>query len=68
MEGCEWFTHDSSIDACYTFETCTDIDESCATCVSGEDECEPEEPQPTSNTIHYHMYRYSSTTWGGSWC
>ena len=49
-EGCAWFTHDSAGGACYTFEDCPNIDESCDTCVSGEDECEPaEEPQPSSN-------------------
>ena len=52
-EGCEWFTHDSINDACYTFETCADIDESCAaTCVSGEDDCDGQgEPQPSSIII-----------------
>ena len=48
-EGCEWFTHDSAGGQCYTFEDCPNIDESCATCVSGEDECEPAEPLPSSN-------------------
>ena len=49
-EGCAWFTHDSAGGACYTFEDCPNIDESCDTCVSGEDDCERAEPQPSSNT------------------
>ena len=43
---CQWYTFDSSSGICLAFEDCDDFDASCGTCVSGEDECEVEPPDP----------------------
>ncbi len=36
---CKWFTFDSVPSACYLFENCPTLDETCISCVSSTDKC-----------------------------
>ncbi|TRY74816.1 hypothetical protein TCAL_05662 [Tigriopus californicus] len=38
--NCEWFTWHSDSKLCNKFSTCPTLDDSCTTCISGENECE----------------------------
>ncbi len=39
-DGCEFYTFDASSDPfCFVYSTCPVVDDSCASCTSGEDEC-----------------------------
>ena len=55
LDGCEWYTFDTSSGVCLLFADCPNIDESCGTCISGEDDCESsgttELPESTTTTV-----------------
>ncbi len=37
--SCEWFTFDSASSICFLYSDCNSLDESCALCLTGQDEC-----------------------------
>ena len=39
LPNCKWFTYDQAQKYCATYSQCTNLDESCTTCVSGEQKC-----------------------------
>ena len=38
--GCNYYTHDPDTQTCFMFDTCPQLDDSCAGCVSGSPGCE----------------------------
>ena len=46
--NCQWFSFDTSDNFCFLMSDCDEIDESCASCTSGQRNCEDEAVEPDS--------------------
>ena len=46
FDQCTWFTYKPEVQLCLLYQTCTTLDETCTTCISGQQGCHP---RPSGN-------------------